>query len=129
EIPKLSDLLGLEHWGIAQTMGRLTQPKFELYARQAFLRVEQMADGSLVFEEPVKIGINVGDSGDEWRPVAYVCSIDLQGLVGPPLEVPWTDNGLGTGKPEVDALIRNFLGTLPLSSRLRPGQYRLIVGP
>lgn len=129
-VPSVDAVLPLSHWGAAATLGRRPQPgPAAPAAREAFLRVERMADGSVVFEEPVALGLSVAEAGEAWRPAAFSYWVDLQGAVGAPVPVPWTDGGIGPGNAAVKEAMERFLARAALAQRLRPGQYRIIIGP
>jgi len=64
-------------------------------------------------------------SGRQWQPVEFLAAVDAAGLVGPPVITEPR-----SGIEEVDNYFQNFLvQTLRLGERLRPGFYRISVGP
>ncbi|MDR2429407.1 MAG: hypothetical protein LBD14_00620 [Puniceicoccales bacterium] len=131
-VPPLDVVLPLRHWGVAVTLGRGPQPPGAgaPVPRQAFMRVESMVDGELVFEEAVSLGLSAVEAGEVWRPVAFSLGVDLLGVLGPPVFVPWTEGEAGSGNAVVDAALRRFMGSgVAVGARLRPGRYRVIIGP
>lgn len=63
--------------------------------------------------------------GQQWQPIEFLASVDAAGLVGPPAIVE-----LRSGEEEVERYFQNFLvQTLRIGERLRPGFYRISVGP
>ncbi|MDR2844545.1 MAG: hypothetical protein LBV28_00425, partial [Puniceicoccales bacterium] len=101
-LPPIEDALSLQHWGVAETLGRRARPADAAPPpRQAFMRVERVADGTLVFEEPVQLGLSAADIGAVWRPAAFSFWTDLHGLIGAPVPLPWTDNATGSGNATV----------------------------
>jgi hypothetical protein len=134
----LSRLLPLNHWNVATTFGLRPQPGPNAPApRQAWMRVEHTSTGEVVvqrsgvpFEEEALLELPPAVSGSNWRPAAFSVLVDLQGVVGEAIALPWIEGVSGTDNAAVDAAIRKFLATeARLSSRLAPGHYRVIIGP
>jgi hypothetical protein len=62
--------------------------------------------------------------GEWWRPPEFLAAVDPSGLVGPLVLVG------RSGTEEVDNYFRNYLErTLRIGARLRPGFYRICIGP
>ncbi len=123
--PSPADALGLRYWRTTATFGKTLQPEIAMPAREALLRIERLADGKKVFEEPVSPGFSPELAGTFWAPAVFFCTLDTFGLYGAPTRVA----AEGTGNAEVDAKIYAMLEKFPFSKRLPPGQYRIVVSP
>ncbi|MDR2863020.1 MAG: hypothetical protein LBV54_03975 [Puniceicoccales bacterium] len=128
--PPLESLLSLSHWGVAATLGLQAQPGLAAPPpRQAFMRIERLEDSELVLEEPIRLGLTVDTAGEKWRPAAFSYWVDRQGAVSAPVPLPWTEDKFGSGNAAVDAAMRKYITASGLAARLRPGYYRVIIGP
>lgn len=130
-VPPSWEALGLAHWNPARYIGYRDQPVVPLSARQALLQVENLADGKIVWSEPVELGLGLSEAGTLWRPVNFLCQINVHGVEGQPLlaMAPGQSGMPGTGFPAIDTLIKVYVEKYPWATRLPPGSYRLIVSP
>jgi hypothetical protein len=133
----LARLLPLSRWNVAATLGLRPQPgPAAPRPRQAWMRVEDITTGEVIrldgkpFEEEARLDLPSPVIGSGWNPAAFSVLVDLQGVVGEALPLPWITDTTGSGNIVVDAAMRKFLSTqAALSRRLPPGHYRVILGP
>ncbi len=130
-VPSSWEALSVAHWNPARSLGHRDQPAQPLSARQALLRVERLEDGTGVWTEPVELGFGLAEAGALWRPVNFLCQVDVHGVEGVPVLVmaPGQSGVPGTGFPTIDALIKTFVENYPWASRLPPGDYRITFTP
>jgi len=122
--------------------GRLDHPEKPLAARMAQLEVVQMKTGRTLLTLPlvqtsttaapaasaalVATAWNAALADPDWKPVEFLVTLDVAGLVGSPALVQ------SSGSPEVDDFFANYLvQTLRIGARreLGAGFYLLRIGP
>lgn len=102
-------------------MGRGDEPAPKVQERGGLVEVAQAVDGKTVLSEALPVlDIPAGN----WRPFELVGVVDAAGLVG---QLAFVQS---SGVLEIDNFYRDYLvSTLHLGERLRPGFYRIFVGP
>ena len=92
-----------------------------LPGRGGFVEVSAVGTGNPVLAQAL-FGV-VPPAGD-WEPLEFLVAVNTMGLVGPP------ELTRGSGSDAVDAYFRGFLvEKLRLGARLRPGFFRVCIGP
>ena len=92
-----------------------------LTPRSAFVDVASAGDGRRIFAEPLIL--TSMPSADGWQPLECLAAIDAAGLVS-------LDLISRSGFEEIDAYFcRYLMQNLKLGARLKPGFYRVNVGP
>jgi|UniRef100_UPI00404B9790 hypothetical protein len=104
-----------------QAIGRIDGLPAKLSARGGYLEVSLTGNGEQVLAEAVpEMPIPDGN----WRPVELMGVVNAAGLVGRLTLVQ------SSGVVEIDAFYRDYLEkTLLIGARLKPGFYRISVGP
>ncbi len=109
-----------------QGFGRRDQPETALPARLAMVETYDAADGKLIERVAVAAppDLQVARLPSIWAPVEMLVRIGRDGSAAPPTVT------VGSGSAEVDKFFKNYLeNTHRIGQRLRPGFYRLQVGP
>lgn len=104
-----------------------------LPTRQALVRVVDAGTGRTVLTRPLPRGAVPGLDGRAWETQEFLASVDAAGFVAPPTPLAPRLGG-GRAFPPLDrdsvsALENNLVRTLHLGQELRPGVYRISVGP
>jgi hypothetical protein len=114
----LSDKPGRPFLGFGQTDRRVKA----LAARGAFVEITAAGDGVRLLAEPLPEAKPPGEGS--WQPLEFLVAIDAGGIVRPPVLTE------SSRVAEVDDYFESYLRTgLRIGSRLRPGFYRICIGP
>ncbi|HWA87981.1 MAG TPA: hypothetical protein VG710_17265 [Opitutus sp.] len=93
-----------------------------LEARGAFIKVVAEADGRMEFAEPLVAAKPPGEAA--WEPMEFLVAVDPAGVVSPPVLTR------SSRVAAVDDYFQGFLTeNLHIGDRLRPGFYRVAIGP
>ena len=106
-------------------IGSRDLPAATFQPRWGFIEVCDAASGRVVLSLPLTRGAELAvPSPADWHPMELLATVDVHGLVGEPVM------NAGSGSEEMDSFIQGFLAKdFHLGERLRPGFYRLRVGP
>ncbi|MDR3229036.1 MAG: hypothetical protein LBT53_06470 [Puniceicoccales bacterium] len=128
--PPLENLLPLRYWRAADSLGiQPVPPQTMPPPRQAYLRVERVSDSVVFFEETLHDIFPTEEAASRWQPAAFTIWVDLQGIVGAPVAVPWIDGTTGPGNAIIADAMRRHLSTPEFLARIPPGYYRVNFGP
>ena len=112
------DKPGAPYAGFGQVDGRIKP----LAARGAFARVVSAGDGREALAEALPAAKPPGDV--PWEPMEFLVAVDVVGVVRPPVLTA------SSHVPSVDQYFQDYLTrTLHVGERLRPGFYRVSIGP
>jgi len=104
--------------------GRTRDASPALPARRALVEITAVGTGLLVRRLSVEDAAPPAAPGGWWRPPEFLAAVDSAGLVGPLVLTA------GSGAENVDDYFRSYLEeSLRVGDRLRPGIYRICVGP
>lgn len=104
-------------------LGRADVAQPALAARGAYLQVTREVDGSQVLAEALEAA-KPPEVAPLWQPLEFLAAIDATGLVGTPALLR------SSRVAAVDGYFQNYLvQTIRLGERLRPGFYRVAIGP
>lgn len=118
---KLADVLVQGNEAPFAGMGQIDVPRSELEQRSGFLEVNDMKTGETVIGQSFN-GISLPRM--DFIPVEFLAVVSSAGLVGDLVLVS------GSGREEIDGFFRAYLvKSFRLGERLRPGRYRVLVGP
>ncbi len=93
-----------------------------LRARGAFVEILRAGDGRRLLAQDLPEARPPGDVG--WQPLEFLVNVGVQGVVRPAVLIE------SSTVAEVDRYFENYLlKTLRVGERLRPGMYRICVGP
>jgi hypothetical protein len=102
-------------------LGRVDLAEEPLEARGGFVEVSAAGTGETVLAQALPGA--VPPAGD-WAPLEFLVAVNAVGLIGPPQLMH------GSGRDAVDAYFRAFLTEkFRLGARLRPGFFRVHIGP
>jgi hypothetical protein len=110
--------------------GRVDQTVLPLALRAAAVEVRDAATGRTVLQREVAVDDAVAEGGEPtawpfWQPFEMMVAVEVDGMLGLPL-VP----APGSGSEVVDAFFRrSFRALIRPDLALRPGYYRVLVGP
>ena len=103
--------------------GRQPADPLPLESRGALLEVTLLATGRVVFAQPLPLDAKPA-TDQPWKPAEFSAVVDATGLVAPLSTVS------SSRLEEVDNHFKNYLArTYRIGDRLRPGLYRVTVGP
>jgi hypothetical protein len=111
-------------WPPLEAVGREDLVPIALEARGAMLEFRSLETGELTLAMPVPAAAVPSAAWADWAPFDLVLSIDETGIVALPLIAQTSGSGAA------DAFFREYLGGgFRAQLRLRPGTYRVTVGP
>lgn len=94
-----------------------------LRARPAYVEVVSTKDGRRVLSQPLD-GASLPDPRADWQPAEFLAAVNTAGLLEPPVLT------VSSGVDAIDAYLQNYLARVfRVGERLRPGIYRIWVGP
>jgi hypothetical protein len=103
-------------------LGQTDRPVVSLEPRGAFIEVVAAGTGGPILAQPRPDARPPGDSS--WQPLEFLVAVDRKGIVGPPVLTA------SSGTAAVDGYFANYLvDILRLGERVRPGFYRISIGP
>lgn len=118
---KLADVLTQGNEAPFAGMGHIDANRPPLPERAGVLEIRSFASGNLIMEQQLA-GISVPRS--DFAPLEFIVAVSSAGVVGSPLLAS------GSGWEEVDGFFLSYLvKTFRIGERLRPGSYRVLVGP
>jgi hypothetical protein len=117
---------------LAMGLGRTDQEPVPLPKRQAWVEITAAGSGKTVLRAELAPGAVPGLPGSNWEPVCFAANVNASGLVGSVILMPAppADGGFSAlGADTVEELAKYLERTLGLGLRLKPGFYRISVGP
>lgn len=118
---RLADLLVQGNEAPFAGLGQIDVPRKALPVRSAFMEVRNLGANENVIHQALD-GISLPRA--DFAPLEFLAVVSSAGLIGDPVLVS------GSGWEEVDGFFRSYLvKTFRLGERLRPGRYRVLVGP
>jgi hypothetical protein len=118
---RLADVLTQGNEAPFAGMGHAAERRASLSERAGFLEIRDFSGSNIIIEQPLT-GFLVPRS--DYAPLEFIVAVSSAGVVGDPVLAS------GSGWEDVDAFFRSYLvKTFRVGERLRPGSYRVLVGP
>ncbi len=103
-------------------LGRRQQAIIQIPQRAGFMEVQKAGSGILALKSVLPDEL-AGVTQDLFGWVIFQIVVDISGPIGEPHLIK------GSGSPETDQILRNYLAAPFLFSGLKPGYYRVTFGP
>jgi hypothetical protein len=117
---KLVDVLVLGNEAPFAGMGQIDAPRSSLPVRSGYLEIREYKNGEAIISQQLS---GITPPRNDFAPVEFLVVVGTAGLIGEPILTS------GSGWDEVDGFFRTYLvKSYRLGERLRPGQYRVLVG-
>ena len=122
-ITRARDSLKYEYWDLYSTFGEEKLPVNWIPGRAGYVEIYDMLDYKIVTSETLPDKINALSVLPLWTPLEFLLTIDKLGPIGEPMLLQ------GSGSEAIDAILRDYLSEPVFGARLRPGYYKVTIGP
>lgn len=121
----LESAIRRDSWPSFSQLGKVFEgkPVQPLAPREAQVKVDPLDLGGEGMEFSLPGSLSVSAPGAIWNPMKFTVLIDPRSMGGAPMQITTS------GFPDWDRAVGEFLGSGRFRNRLRPGYYRVIVGP